>query len=123
MVRDFTDSESLARRIRRWEALGVAGVLISDHLFVSDARGITPVSDQPDPIVVLAAIGALSPTLMIGTCVANVSFTHPALTLRHFAQLAALFGGGRVLMGLGAGWNAEEYDALGLTMPRRQTSP
>jgi alkanesulfonate monooxygenase SsuD/methylene tetrahydromethanopterin reductase-like flavin-dependent oxidoreductase (luciferase family) len=117
LVRSFTDAESLARRIRRWEALGVAGVFISDHLFVSDRRGITPVSEQPDPVVVLAAIGALSPTLMMGTLVANVSFAHPALTLRHFAQLAALFGGGRVLMGLGAGWNGEEYSALGLTMP------
>jgi alkanesulfonate monooxygenase SsuD/methylene tetrahydromethanopterin reductase-like flavin-dependent oxidoreductase (luciferase family) len=120
MVRNVTDSASLASRVRQWEALGVAGVLIPDHLFVSDSRGITPGGDQPDPIVVLGAIGALSPTLMIGTIVANVGFAHPALTLRHFAQLAALFGGDRVLMGLGAGWNGEEYDALGLTMPRHE---
>jgi alkanesulfonate monooxygenase SsuD/methylene tetrahydromethanopterin reductase-like flavin-dependent oxidoreductase (luciferase family) len=118
MVRNFSDSKSLARRVRHWEALGVAGVLIPDHLFISGGPEVASGSNHPDPIVVLGAIGALSPTLLIGTIVANVSFAHPALTLRHFAQLATLFGGDRVLMGLGAGWNCEEYNALGLSMPR-----
>lgn len=118
LARNFSDSDSLARRIRHWEALGVTGVLIPDHLFISDGPEATSGSNHPDPIVLLAAIGALSSTLMIGTGVANVTFAHPALTIRHFAQLAAIFGGARVLMGLGAGWNYEEYAALGLTMPR-----
>jgi alkanesulfonate monooxygenase SsuD/methylene tetrahydromethanopterin reductase-like flavin-dependent oxidoreductase (luciferase family) len=118
LARNFSDSESLARQIRHWETLGVAGVLIPDHLFISDGPEVTSGSNHPDPIVLLAAIGALSPTLMIGTGVANVTFAHPALTIRHFAQLATIFGGDRVLMGLGAGWNYEEYAALGLTMPR-----
>ena len=118
LARTFSDSESLARRIRRWEALGVAGVLIPDHLFISAGRQVTSGNDHPDPIVLLAAIGALSPNLLIGTIVANVTFAHPALTIRHFAQLATIFGGDRVLMGLGAGWNHEEYAALGLAMPR-----
>jgi len=67
--------------------------------------------------VLLSAIGALSLALKIGTIVANISLAHPALTLRHFAQLATLFGGDRVLVGLGAGWNTEEFGALGLAMP------
>jgi alkanesulfonate monooxygenase SsuD/methylene tetrahydromethanopterin reductase-like flavin-dependent oxidoreductase (luciferase family) len=116
-VKDFSDIDSLRDQVCRWEALGIAGVLIPDHLFVTDG-GPSAQATQPDPVVVLAAIGALSPSLKIGTIVANVGFAHPALTLRHFAQLAVLFGGDRVLAGLGAGWNSEEFDALGLTMPR-----
>jgi alkanesulfonate monooxygenase SsuD/methylene tetrahydromethanopterin reductase-like flavin-dependent oxidoreductase (luciferase family) len=116
-VKDFSDIDSLRDQVRRWEALGVAGVLLPDHLFITDG-GPSAQAARPDPVVVLAAIGTLSPSLKIGTLVANVSFAHPALSLRHFAQLAALFGGDRVIAGLGAGWNSEEFHALGLTMHR-----
>jgi alkanesulfonate monooxygenase SsuD/methylene tetrahydromethanopterin reductase-like flavin-dependent oxidoreductase (luciferase family) len=67
--------------------------------------------------VVLGAIAALSDRLRLGTLVANAGIVHPALLLRHFAQLAGLVGGDRVLAGIGAGWNTEEFDALGLDMP------
>ena len=45
----------------------------------------------------------------------------PGLLLRQFAQLAVLLGGERVTAGLGAGWSAEEFDALGLAMPKFRT--
>jgi alkanesulfonate monooxygenase SsuD/methylene tetrahydromethanopterin reductase-like flavin-dependent oxidoreductase (luciferase family) len=70
-----------------------------------------------DPIVLLAAIAALSSRLEVGTSVSNIGFLHPALVIRQFAQLAVLIGGKRVLAGLGAGWNREEFEALGIRMP------
>jgi alkanesulfonate monooxygenase SsuD/methylene tetrahydromethanopterin reductase-like flavin-dependent oxidoreductase (luciferase family) len=115
MANRVSTSESLAERVRLWEQLGVSGILMPDHFFVSDANGVPAV--QPDPFVVLAAIGALSGRLKLGTIVANCGVVHPAWILRHFAQLAALYGGERVVAGLGAGWNAEEFEALGLAMP------
>jgi alkanesulfonate monooxygenase SsuD/methylene tetrahydromethanopterin reductase-like flavin-dependent oxidoreductase (luciferase family) len=115
LASEFSGADALRGQVRRWERLGIAGVLIPDHLFVTNQAG--QATEQPDPIVLLSAIGALSPALKIGTIVANISLAHPALTLRHFAQLATLFGGDRVLAGLGAGWNTEEFGALGMAMP------
>lgn len=116
-VSDVPDIEKLRGDVSRWEALGVTGVLLTDHLFVAGGGPRGSAERPPDPVVVLAAIGALSGSLKIGSIVANVGLAHPALTLRHFAQMAALFGGERVIAGLGAGWNGEEFDALRLDMP------
>ena len=111
------DAVTLADKVRRWEALGLTGVLIPDHFFVTSDGERSMASVQPDPFVVLPAIGAMSSSLCIGTIVANCNLVHPAWILRHLCQLSALFGGHRVIAGLGAGWNTEEFDALGMTMP------
>src|SRR5205807_4257026 len=74
-----------------------------------------------EPMTMLATVATLSDRLHIGTMVSNLSFLHPALVLRQFAQLAALFGGQRVLAGLGAGWNREEFEAIGFEMPSFRT--
>lgn len=109
--------DELRASASHWEALGLGGVLVTDHLFFSPEAGEDGVVRPPDPVVALAALGAASDHLVIGSIVANVGLLHPALVIRHFAQLATLFGGQRVLAGLGAGWNGEEFAALGTQMP------
>jgi len=106
----------LRARIAEFEAIGVTGILASDHLFVprpdQRAEGRLP----HEPIVTLTTIAALSSRLRVGTIVSNVGFLHPALVLRQFAQMAVLFGGQRIIAGLGAGWSRDEFAALGLRM-------
>lgn len=104
----------LATQVRRWEAAGVAGVFATDHLFFDMQGSRRTARRQPDPYVLLAAAGAVTERAKLGTIVANAGLQHPALLLRHFCQLARLFGGERVYAGLGAGWNREEFEALGL---------
>lgn len=116
MVNSVGTVDDLRASVLGWEALGVAGVLVSDHLFFSAEPGEEGVVRPPDPVVVLSALGTLSGRMAFGSIVANVGLLHPALVIRHFAQLAALFGGERVLAGLGAGWNGEEFAALGTPM-------
>lgn len=111
------DLARLRSRIERLDALGVDGVLLPDHLFFAPGGDRSEAFRTNDPFVVLGAIASLSDRLRLGTLVANVGIAHPAITFRHFAQLAGLVGGDRVLAGLGAGWNTEEFDALGLDMP------
>lgn len=110
----------LRQRVARWDASGVAGVLFTDHLFFA-ADGRDDFVRPPDPIVAIAAIGAMSDQLVVGTIVANVGLLHPVLMIRHFAQLAELLGSDRVLAGLGAGWNGAEFAALGAKMPSHGT--
>jgi alkanesulfonate monooxygenase SsuD/methylene tetrahydromethanopterin reductase-like flavin-dependent oxidoreductase (luciferase family) len=111
------DLDGLRPRIARLEALEVDGVFLSDHLFFAPGGDRADAFRANDPVVVLAAIAALSDRLRLGTLVANIGLVHPALVVRHFAQLAGLVGGDRVVAGIGAGWNTEEFDALGIDMP------
>src|SRR5579872_5742185 len=104
----------LRDRVSWLESHGAAGVFAADHLFVADGGSRANARRGSDPIVLLSTIAALSDKLTVGTSVSNIGFLHPALVLRQFAQLARLFGGERVYAGLGAGWNREEFEALGL---------
>jgi alkanesulfonate monooxygenase SsuD/methylene tetrahydromethanopterin reductase-like flavin-dependent oxidoreductase (luciferase family) len=104
----------LAGRVRRWEEVGVAGVFATDHLFFDMEGSRRTARRPPDPYILLAAAGAATERAKLGTIVANAGLQHPALLLRHFSQLARLFGGERIYAGLGAGWNREEFEALGL---------
>src|SRR5579864_2451533 len=103
--------EQVQQQVSWWEQAGGTGVLIPDHLFGAGRQG------GSDPLILLAAIGVLSKRLKLGTSVSNVGFLHPGLVLRQFAQLSVLVGGDRVLAGLGAGWNRDEFEALGMRMP------
>jgi alkanesulfonate monooxygenase SsuD/methylene tetrahydromethanopterin reductase-like flavin-dependent oxidoreductase (luciferase family) len=110
-------ADALRREVRHWEELGVTGVLVSDHLFGTASGPRREADRPPEPLTLLAAAGALSDHLHVGTIVANAGLLHPALLLRQFAQLAVLLGGDRVLAGIGAGWNRPEFEALGMRMP------
>jgi alkanesulfonate monooxygenase SsuD/methylene tetrahydromethanopterin reductase-like flavin-dependent oxidoreductase (luciferase family) len=107
----------LRERVRMLEALGVTGVLVGDHLFGAGPGPRKEARRPPEPLTTLATIAAISDRLHVGTIVSNVGFLHPALVLRQFANLAALFGGERVLAGIGGGWSREEFEAIGLHMP------
>jgi alkanesulfonate monooxygenase SsuD/methylene tetrahydromethanopterin reductase-like flavin-dependent oxidoreductase (luciferase family) len=107
----------LRERVRMLEALGVTGVLVGDHLFGAGPGPRKEARRPPEPLTTLATIAAISDRLQVGTIVSNVGFLHPALVLRQFANLAALFGGERVLAGIGGGWSREEFEAIGLPMP------
>jgi alkanesulfonate monooxygenase SsuD/methylene tetrahydromethanopterin reductase-like flavin-dependent oxidoreductase (luciferase family) len=110
----------LRETVRRLEEAGLDGVFVSDHLFArtQGKRSRTEAAAFGfEPLTYLATIGAYSDRLTIGTTVMNCAWIHPAHLLRSFAQLASLFGGDRVLAGLGAGWHREEFEALALPMP------
>jgi alkanesulfonate monooxygenase SsuD/methylene tetrahydromethanopterin reductase-like flavin-dependent oxidoreductase (luciferase family) len=113
----------LRDRVRELEDVGATGVSVSDHLFFTADGRPRPeqVRPGPDPLTTLAAVAGLSERLEVQTVVMNAAWVHPGLLLRSFAQLAVLLGGERVTAGLGAGWSAEEFDALGLTMPGFRT--
>jgi len=107
----------LRDQIRSIEEAGIDGVFATDHLFVSGGRPRREALGGGDPFVKLAVAGTMSERLMLGTSVVNVGFAHPALAIRSFIELATLFGGERILAGIGAGWNREEFDALGMEFP------
>ncbi len=92
----------LVEYARRAESLGYAALLIPDHLL-----------DPRAPLPTLAAVAAATSRLRIGTFVLNNDLRHPAVLAQELATLDQL-SGGRLEIGLGAGWNAEEYQKAGL---------
>src|SRR5215813_8032642 len=112
-----TGYRDLRDEIRSIEAAGLDGFFATDHLFVSAGGPRREADRGGDPFVRLAIAGALSEKLMLGSCVVNTGLGHPALAVRSFLSLAAEFGGERVIAGIGAGWNPEEFTALGLEFP------
>jgi probable F420-dependent oxidoreductase len=93
--------------LRRIEDLGFSTFLVRDHL-VPDFFG-----DQPAPLVALASAAALTRRLRLGTMVLAVDYRHPVVLAKEAATLDAL-SGGRLELGLGAGWLQREYEAAGL---------
>jgi alkanesulfonate monooxygenase SsuD/methylene tetrahydromethanopterin reductase-like flavin-dependent oxidoreductase (luciferase family) len=108
---------AVRERVRLLEEAGVDGVFTGDHLFFTHGRPRSEAFRGGEAFAPLAVVGTLSERLMLGTSVVNIGFLHPALVIRQFMQLAALFGGERVLAGIGAGWNGEEFQALGMPFP------
>ncbi|MEJ7786178.1 MAG: TIGR03621 family F420-dependent LLM class oxidoreductase, partial [Solirubrobacteraceae bacterium] len=88
--------------IRRVDALGYDSYLALDHF----VRGL-------DPVASLMAAAMTSERLRIGSFVFDNDFRHPALLAKAAASLDVL-SGGRLELGVGAGWLKEEYDQTGI---------
>jgi alkanesulfonate monooxygenase SsuD/methylene tetrahydromethanopterin reductase-like flavin-dependent oxidoreductase (luciferase family) len=115
--RAYYGTDAMARA-RRFESLGVSGVVQGDHLFLPGPRFDDPAARMAaDCLTVLTTIAAHSRRLGVATLVVNVGFGNPLQLLRKFANLALIHGGHRIYAGLGAGWSRREFEALGLTMP------
>jgi probable F420-dependent oxidoreductase len=72
----------------------------------------------PDPLIWLAYVAAASTHVKLATGVAIVPQRNPIYTAKEVATLDQL-SGGRMILGVGAGWLEEEFDALGVPFARR----
>ena len=90
------------------EASGVEALFRSDH-YVSGAEEGRPVLDA---WATIAGLAARTTRLQLGTLVSPATFRHPAVLARN-AATADEISGGRVTLGIGAGWMEREHDAYG----------
>ncbi|MGZ8605884.1 MAG: LLM class flavin-dependent oxidoreductase [Actinomycetota bacterium] len=107
--------ERVAEQAVRAEALGFDGVWVSDHFFASLGRyGATDGTryGSLEPITTLAALAAVTERVRLGTLVLSTAFRHPAVLAKSATAIDAL-SGGRLDLGLGAGWFEDEYRAFG----------
>lgn len=61
----------------------------------------------------LSALAALVPRIQVGTIVLGNTYRHPAVVAKMAAQVD-IISGGRLLLGLGAGWQENEHEAYGI---------
>jgi alkanesulfonate monooxygenase SsuD/methylene tetrahydromethanopterin reductase-like flavin-dependent oxidoreductase (luciferase family) len=101
---------------RRAEAVGFDSVWVGDHLIYDLPDGST--RGPYEAWTTLAAIAAVTERVEIGPLVAATSFHAPAMLAKQAATVDAI-SQGRLVLGLGAGWNRREYDAFGFPYDRR----
>lgn len=115
---------------RRAEAAGFDSIWCSDHVVMPEVvRSRYPFSDdgqinwEPseawyDAIVWCAAIATVTERVEIGPAVLLAGLRHPLVLAKQLASIDAL-SGGRLIAGFGAGWMAEEFDALAVPFESR----
>jgi probable F420-dependent oxidoreductase len=108
------------------EQLGFDAVWISDHVVVPteinssypySADGSFPTEPtQPylEPLSALGFLAGITHTVRLGVAVLVMPYRHPLLTGKMIATLDNL-SGGRIDLGIGAGWMREEFEALGIS--------
>ena len=103
----FDEVLHLAQHVER---TGWDGIWYADH-FMPNAEDTS--APWPEAWMTLAALGARVPRLRVGTLVAGNTYRQPAVLAKMAATLDHITGG-RVVLGLGAGWQENEHAQYGI---------
>lgn len=99
------------------ERLGFDGWFRSDHFLAMDDAD--PLPGPTDAWTTLAGLARDTRHIRLGTLVSSATFRHPSILAIQVAQVDAM-SGGRVELGLGTGWFAEEHAAYGIPFPTKR---
>jgi probable F420-dependent oxidoreductase len=119
---------------RAMDAAGVDRVVVSDHLvfgenldaYADPAIGGSAGGKQPtgpdgiwlEPLIFLTVLAATTSRIRLGTAVILAALRRPAVLAKQLATMDVL-SGGRIDLGVGVGWQREEYEAVGLSFEDR----
>lgn len=119
---------------RAMDIAGVDRVVVSDHVVFGENPGAyadpklggTAGGRQPtgpdgqwlEPLTVLTALAATTNRIRLGTAILLAALRRPVVLAKQLSTLDML-SGGRVDLGVGVGWQREEYEAAGLPFERR----
>lgn len=108
--------ESIRAVARQAEADGFDSIWLADHLLYRKPG--EPIRGIWECWTMLAALAEATQRVEIGTLVLCNSFRNPAI-LAKMATAVDEVSGGRLTLGIGAGWNDPEYEAFGLPVDHR----
>jgi probable F420-dependent oxidoreductase len=123
-------AQSMIETVQHAEAAGIESVWTFEHVIVPihyesrypyDRSGKMPIPPQAwflDPLISLSHVAAATKTIRLGTGVNIFPQANPLLFAKQAASLDVL-SSGRLTLGLGIGWLAEEYEAMGTPFERR----
>src|SRR5438552_1446233 len=122
--------ERTAAVARHAEALGFESVWVPEHLVLPTRiasrypyapDGVPPFApDAPhlDPLILLTHVAAATSRIRLGTSIYLLPLRHPLVSARLALSLDVL-SGGRLTLGVGVGWLAEEFQAAGIEFQTR----
>ncbi len=127
----ISDPEFLAGFAQHAEAVGCDSLFFADHIvFPAAKQAPYPYADSgdypwdnehtqlPEPLALMAFLSGVTQSLRFGTAVLVLPQRHPILLAKQLATIDVL-SGGRAELGIGAGWLADEFDALGYSFDDR----
>ncbi|MEM4311889.1 MAG: LLM class flavin-dependent oxidoreductase [Nitrososphaerales archaeon] len=92
------------------ESLGFESLWIADHLILGKEYKIF------ECWTLLSALASVTKKIRLGTLVLCYAFRYPSLLAKMAATLDVI-SGGRLILGLGAGWNIHEAESYGINLP------
>lgn len=102
---------------RHAEATGWDGVYVADH-FMGDGTSFgDPATPTHEATAAVAGLAALTERVRLGTLVLGNTYRHPAV-LASWASTVDHISAGRLLLGIGAGWQQNEHEQYGIELPR-----
>ncbi|WP_308250104.1 TIGR03619 family F420-dependent LLM class oxidoreductase [Sphaerisporangium fuscum] len=108
--------------LRRWaqtvEGLGFDLLVVSDHVVITPDVARQYPAPFYEPFTTLSWLAGVTSRVRLGTTVLILPYRHPLLTARMAANLNAL-SGGRLVLGVGAGWARQEFEALDVPFHQR----
>ena len=120
-----TDPDVIARYARTVEELGYDHLVIFDHVLGADSNrpgGWTGVYDHRsmfhEPLVLFGYLAAITTHLGLATAIVVLPQRQTALVAKQAAEVDIL-SRGRLVLGVGIGWNEVEYEALGMSFTNR----
>ena len=116
----------LVQMAREADDAGVDRLVVVDHVVMGEHTDryrwgrfpSTPEDDWPEPLTLLAAMAGVTERVRLATGILIASLRRPALLAKTAATLDGV-SGGRLELGVGIGWQREEYDAVGLDWDER----
>jgi probable F420-dependent oxidoreductase len=126
----FAYPEMLTHLATTAERVGIESIWTVEHVVIPvgyrsvypyDPSGKIPAPDQlpiPDPFLALAYAAAVTKTVRLATGILILPQRHPIYVAKEVATLDVL-SHGRALLGIGVGWLAEEFQALGIPFAER----
>ncbi len=100
------------------EDSGLDSVWVGEHLLYRDGHGVAGARGPWEAWAMLAAIAAVTHRVDLGPLVAALPFHNPAMLAKRAATVNEI-AAGRLILGIGAGWNQVEFDAFGFPFETR----
>ncbi len=128
----FANGPDIVLTAQRAEELGFHSVWLFDHLFTpvkleskypyspDGSYPMTPDFPFFDPVAVMGVVAGATQRIRFGTRVLIPTYRHPVVLAKELATIDAV-AGGRMILGVGAGWMAEEFDAVDVGVEDRFT--
>ncbi len=126
----FAFPEMLTHLAQTAERVGVESLWTVEHVVIPvgytstypyDPSGKIQAPDQvpiPDPLIALSYVAAVTTRIRLATGIVILPQRHPLYVAKEVATLDVL-SHGRVILGIGVGWLAEEFQALGIPFEER----
>jgi probable F420-dependent oxidoreductase len=111
-------TEGIIKTAMKAEELGFDAVFVNDHIIVDESPRSDDWANTYDPFIALSFIAAHTTQIPLGTSVLIMPYRNPIATAKMMATLDQM-SGGRVIAGIGVGWNEAEYNALGVPFRER----